>query len=81
MTCSSAWSGRAGTIVLEAGASAFDVVGRCFYRTANGHRYPHNDPGGGYGWEGRQTATEPGDRIGMLLDLDQGSMTVWKNNE
>ena len=21
-----------------------------------------------------------GDRIGMLLDLDQGSMTVWKND-
>ena len=25
--------------------------------------------------------TEHGDRIGMLLDLDQGSMTVWKNDE
>ena len=24
---------------------------------------------------------EQDDRIGMLLDLDQGSMTVWKNNE
>ena len=24
---------------------------------------------------------EEGDRIGMLLDLDQGSMTVWKNDE
>ena len=23
---------------------------------------------------------EQDDRIGMLLDLDQGSMTVWKNN-
>ena len=22
-----------------------------------------------------------GNRIGMLLDLDQGSMTVWKNDE
>ena len=28
-----------------------------------------------------QTAREQGDRIGMLLDLDQGSMTVWKNGE
>jgi hypothetical protein len=27
-----------------------------------------------------QTAKEQGDRIGMLLDLDQGSMTVWKND-
>ena len=26
-------------------------------------------------------AREQGDRIGMLLDLDQGSMTVWKNDE
>ena len=26
-----------------------------------------------------QPAEEQGDRIGMLLDLDQGSMTVWKN--
>ena len=25
-------------------------------------------------------ATEQGDRIGKLLDLDQGSMTVWKND-
>ena len=32
-------------------------------------------------WEGRQSAREQGDRIGMLLDLDQGSMTVWKNDE
>ena len=30
--------------------------------------------------EGRQTADE-GERIGMLLDLNQGSMTVWKNGE
>ena len=28
-----------------------------------------------------QDAREQGDRIGMLLDLDQGSMTVWKNDE
>ena len=32
-------------------------------------------------WEGMQNAKEQGDRIGMLLDLDQGSMTVWKNGE
>ena len=24
---------------------------------------------------------DQGDRIGMVLDLDQGSMTVWKNDE
>ena len=28
-----------------------------------------------------QSARKQGDRIGMLLDLDQGSMTVWKNGE
>ena len=28
-----------------------------------------------------QNATKEGDRIGMLLDLDQGSMTVYKNDE
>eukprot|EP01051_Picozoa_sp_SAG22_P016503 SAG22_NODE_2342_length_2686_cov_3.866641_2_plen_102_part_00 len=29
-------------------------------------------------WEGMEAASR-GDRIGMLLDLDQGSMTVYKN--
>ena len=28
-----------------------------------------------------QAAEEEGDRIGMLLDLDQGCMTLWKNGE
>jgi hypothetical protein len=28
-----------------------------------------------------QTARDEGDRIGMLLDLDQGTMTVYKNDE
>ena len=49
--------------------------GHCFYWTGSGHRYP-----GRSDWEGSQTAMES-DRIGMLLDLDQGSMTVWKNDE
>ena len=31
-------------------------------------------------WEGMQGAEE-GDRIGLLLDLNQGSMTVYKNDE
>ena len=30
-------------------------------------------------WEGKQKARQS-DRIGLLLDLDQGSMTVWKND-
>ena len=54
---------------------AWEVDDHCFYRTFSGTRYPgFND------WEGRQIADD-GDRIGMLLDLDQGSMTVWKNDE
>ena len=44
--------------------------------TWSGDRFP-----GRTKWEGLQTAQEQGDRIGMLLDLDQGSMTVWKNDE
>jgi hypothetical protein len=60
---------------VEGGAHALNVDGHCFYFTEDGERYP-----GVRGWEGMQYADE-GDRIGMLLDLDQGSMTVWKNNE
>ena len=36
---------------------------------------------GGNDWEGMQTAREEGDRIGLLLDLDAGSLTVYKNDE
>ena len=61
---------------VEGGEDAEDVDGHCFYYTASGLRFP------GYrDWEGMQAAREQGDRIGMLLDLDQGSMTVWKNDE
>ena len=49
--------------------------GHCFYGTGGGRRYP-----GMSDWEGMQDVRAQGDRIGMLLDLDQGSMTVWKND-
>ena len=49
------------------------VAGVAIYYTVNGKRHP-----GAHNWEGMQTAKQ-GDRIGMLLDFDQGSMTVWKN--
>jgi hypothetical protein len=52
------------------------VDGHCFYYTGNGFRFP-----GGRDWEGMEGAMEEGDRIGMLLDLDQGTMTVYKNDE
>eukprot|EP01046_Picozoa_sp_COSAG06_P023008 COSAG06_NODE_1811_length_8317_cov_7.969944_7_plen_317_part_00 len=60
---------------VEGGKSAYNCNCNCFYYTANGHRYPD-----GRAWEGVQIAMK-GDRIGMLLDLDQGSMTVYKNDE
>ena len=45
-------------------------------RASDGRRYPSYNT-----WEGmQQPAREPGDRIGMLLDLDQGSMTAWKHD-
>jgi hypothetical protein len=50
--------------------------GHCFYYTHSGRRFPGNND-----WEGMQTAQKEGDRVGMLLDLDQGSMTVYKNDE
>ena len=61
---------------VEGGEVAHTVDGHCFYYTGNGTRYP-----GRREWGGMQTAREDGDRIGMLLDLDQGSMTVYKNDE
>ena len=56
--------------------NADDVDGHCFYWANNGCRFP-----GWHDWEGMQGAREEGDRIGMLLDLDQGTMTVYKNDE
>eukprot|EP01046_Picozoa_sp_COSAG06_P031602 COSAG06_NODE_3089_length_5870_cov_178.693733_6_plen_74_part_00 len=51
---------------VEGGEDADDVDGHCFYVTPNGACSP-----GGHDWEGMQNATKEGDRIGMLLDLDQ----------
>ena len=63
---------------VEGGEYAHHVFGHCFYMyfTGNGNRHPGN-----LDWQGSQHATEHGDRIGMLLDLDQGSVSVWKNDE
>jgi hypothetical protein len=61
---------------VQAGQIAHMVAGHCFYGTYAGWRFP------GYrNWEGRQSAQKEGDRIGMLLDLDQGTVTVYKNDE
>jgi len=61
---------------VEGGQYADTVDGHCFFHTYCGHRWP-----GRHDWEGMQDANEEGDRIGMLLDLDQGSMTVYKNDK
>ena len=51
------------------------ISGHCFYWTGGGNRYP------GFGeWEGMQHAREDGDRIGLLLDLDKGTLTVYRND-
>jgi hypothetical protein len=60
---------------VEGGKNAQDVDRVCFYDTGNGLRWS-----GPQRWEGMQ-GVEDGDRIGMLLDLDQGSMTVYRNDE
>ena len=61
---------------VEGGAGTIHEDGHCFYYTGSGGCWPDHQT-----WEGIQPAREQGDRIGMLLDLDQGSMTVWKNDE
>jgi hypothetical protein len=61
---------------VEGGKDAYAVDGHCFYDTEDGRRCP-----GFHDWEGMQRAREQGDRIGMLLDLDQGTVTVYKNDE
>ena len=52
--------------------STYPNIQRSTNNTLNGHSYTCQ-----INWEGRQTAREHGD---MLLDFDQGSMTVWKND-
>ena len=68
---------------VEEGVNAYSAGGHCFYYTANGEWCPGPFFRGSYyegDWEGMQTAGL-GDRIGVLLDLDQGSMVVFKNDE
>ena len=59
---------------VEGAEGACDVDGHSFYYAYNGYRQPDDSR-----WEGMQDAREQGDRIGVLLDLDRGSTTVWKN--
>eukprot|EP01046_Picozoa_sp_COSAG06_P012758 COSAG06_NODE_759_length_12508_cov_9.809171_3_plen_332_part_00 len=61
---------------VEGGQYAEYVDGHCFYDTYYGERYP-----GSRHWEGMEGAMQDGERIGLLLDLDLGTMTVYKNDE
>ena len=60
---------------VDIGDQAPRMSGHCFFNTGGGRRFPALSD-----WEGMQSSKQ-GDRIVMLLDLDQGSMTVWKNDE
>lgn len=65
----------------------WDVVSRlhaqeqarhCFFHTGSGQRFPGVRPAKRK-WAGMARAAK-GDRIGLLLDLDEGSMAVYKND-
>ena len=56
-------------------ANVYEVDGHCFYDIFDGYHFPSNLAS----WDGTQGANTQGDRISMLLNLDHGSMTVWKN--
>ena len=56
-----------------------DVGGHCFYYTGSGCRFGP-DHGRLGNWVGMQDASVRGDRVSMLLDLDQGSMRIFKND-
>eukprot|EP01045_Picozoa_sp_COSAG04_P004560 COSAG04_NODE_200_length_20490_cov_33.582021_1_plen_3559_part_10 len=63
---------------VEGADRPFNVTGEhegCFYFPDKGSLYP-----GGTDWDGMQTA-RAGDTIEMVLDLEEGSMTVHKNDK
>jgi hypothetical protein len=59
----------------EHATEASEQEGHCFYDMEEGTCWP-----GGREWKGSQATDQPGDRIGLLLNLDQGSMRAWKND-
>ena len=64
--------GASGEVAID---DASDQEGHCFFYVANGRKFP-----GGHDWEGRRGGSV-GDRIGMLVDMHQGSLAVYKNGE
>ena len=57
------------------GIDAEEVDGHCFFSIATAKHYPSD-----VRWPGGEPSMEPGVRIGMLLDLGKGSMTLYKND-
>ena len=60
---------------VENGKDLFNVEGNCVLHTASGRVFP-----GFRAWPGL-CMMKAGDRIGLLLDLDRGSLTAYKNGE
>jgi hypothetical protein len=60
---------------VENGKDLFAADGNCVLHTASGRYFP-----GFRSWKG-MCSLEAGDVIGLLLDLDQGSLTVYRNGE
>ena len=58
----------------DRGREAHQADGHCFYGAVGGLRCPAVTGD----WQGRQSAQE-GDTIGLLLDFDSGSLSVFKN--
>ena len=60
---------------VEQGNNAHKEEDHIFYQCTGGHKYP----GGGH-W-GNSTEAVDGDRFGLLLDLQAGSLIVFKNDK
>lgn len=61
---------------VDGGAITEDVDGHCFYDLSNGDLWP-----GPRSWEGQNYTVDgdEGDAIGMLLDFDDGTLTIFRD--
>jgi hypothetical protein len=66
---------------VEGNGVAQSVQGHCFYSTNTGNCYcvTPSENKIRQRWAGQQNARRGGDQIGLLLDLDEGTMQVYKN--
>ena len=68
------------TLDVENGKDPHNTDGCCFYDAIDGRRWWPSGGDAEQAWEG-QAGGKVGDRIGLLLDLDAGSLAVFKNDE